>query len=323
VTDTARRAQLNEVKLSALAAGRGAAVTPGEFGGGAAGMSASTAWVLLDDGTPHGLGAALAWAVRNQAAELQLIAPAAKAGALARQAEAFALPISVWTAEERALCAAQPAPLPAVREVLGAHLQFAEVIRAAGAEPVIEHGVLSGEVFGLEVCRAVTDAVTGVHRLDVGIGTHDREAFQMVHGDRPTGEALADVVTTVAAVRRPGAAPHPLNRIAVERALRCRVVAAPELVGASSVTIAPPPTPRPNLKDVVPCVAIADFDGQPAALVFTSGVHLDVVPFAADVRTSTGLAQVIIVLREADLAPVQRDIAATMRNPVEFATVSV
>ncbi len=322
MTDTSRRAQLNGVKLSVLAGGRGAPVELGEFGGGAAGMSDVTAWVLLDDDTSHGLGAALAWAVRNNASALELIAPPARAGAFARQAEAFAVPISVSTADERELHTVPSEPLPAVHEVIGAHLQFVDLIRGAGAEPVIEHGVLGGEVYGLEVCRAVTDAHTGAHRLDVGIGAHDREAFQMMHGDRPTADALADVVKTVAAVRRPGAAPHPLNRIGVERALRSRLTAQPALIGASSVRSASPPTPRPNLKDVAPCVAAADIDGQPAAVVCTAGVHLDVVPFAADVRTSTGLTRVIIVLRDADFAVVQRDVAAAMRDPVEFLTVS-
>ncbi len=54
----------------------------------------------------------------------------------------------------------------------------------AGVEVVVEHGVIRGEVRGLEVAR-----VGGRRRrrrpLEVGVGRHDREAFAMVHGDLP------------------------------------------------------------------------------------------------------------------------------------------
>ena len=91
------------------------------------------------------------------------------------------------------------------------------MIEAAGAVPVIEHGLLAGEVAGLEVCRVVVDPGTGQARLEVGVGAHDREAFQLVHGDVPTVEALSSVVAAVAEHRRPGAPPHPLNRLGAER----------------------------------------------------------------------------------------------------------
>ena len=79
------------------------------------------------------------------------------------------------------------------------------MIIEGGATPAVEHGVLVGEVRGLEVCRVVTDAQTGAARLEVGIGQHDREAFQMLHGDVPTVEALAKVVAAVAPHREYGA----------------------------------------------------------------------------------------------------------------------
>ena len=56
----------------------------------------------------------------------------------------------------------------------------------------MEHGVLLGEVDGLEVCRVVL--VDGVAHLEVGVGRHDREAFALMHGDVPPAEALVGVV---------------------------------------------------------------------------------------------------------------------------------
>ena len=53
---------------------------------------------------------------------------------------------------------------------------------------VVEHGVVTGEVRGLEVCRVVDDRTTGDGvRLEVGVGAHDREAFAIIHGDVPDG----------------------------------------------------------------------------------------------------------------------------------------
>ena len=69
---------------------------------------------------------------------------------------------------------------------------------------VVEHGVVTGEVRGLEVCRVVdVDDGGGRVRLEVGVGPHDREAFAIIHGDVPTRAALAGVVAAVAAARRP------------------------------------------------------------------------------------------------------------------------
>lgn len=109
----------------------------------------------------------------------------------------------------------------------------------------------------------------------------------MLHGGIPTVEALSGVVESVRPHREPGAPLHPLNRLAGERELRHRAIERPGLVGADDLAVAAPPLPRPNLKDAVPCVATGtSHDGRPLVAVFSSGVDLDVVPFAADARTA-------------------------------------
>ena len=101
-------------------------------------------------------------------------------------------------------------------------------------------------VGGFSAARVVVDqdGEAGAPRLEVGVGRHDREAFAMIHGRLPTAEALAAVVDAVLAQRRPDAPPHPLNRLAAERWLRCRVMARPEVVGARSLAPIDPPRPR-------------------------------------------------------------------------------
>jgi hypothetical protein len=177
-------------------------------------------------------------------------------GTLARRAEAFRLPIEVVACRRSGVAAGRsPNPCPEQLEVPEEHERFRALIRDGGATPVAEQGVLIGEVRGLEVCRVVDDAVTGAARLEVGIGQHDREAFQMLHGDSPDGGgARPRVVAAVAPHRQNGAAPHPLNRLGREQALRAALIDDPGLVGASVVEPLPSPgaAPQPQGSAAVP-----------------------------------------------------------------------
>lgn len=185
--------------------------------------------------------------------------------------------------------------------------------------------MLAGEVHGLEVSRVVDDPYLGATRLEVGVGVHDREAFAMLHGDEPAPEALARIVEIVKAHRQPGAPQHPLNRFGRERLLRWRAIDDPSLIGATQLEPAPPPVPRPNLKDPVPCVASGlDLQGAPVVAVFSSGVDLDLIPFAADARLTVeathadGERRLIVVTPSRDRLPVTNELAAALRRPAEL-----
>ena len=164
-------------------------------------------------------------------------------GLLARRAERFAFPVAVWYPVDRSLLPAVAEPLPVEPAASPAHLDVRDVIEASGATLVVEHGVVTGEVRGLEVCRVVDQPTTGYFdeagvgelggepisalgnalaeqqgvgsgvMVEVGVGGPDREAFRIIHGDLPTVDALAEVVATVAGHRAAGAPPHPLNRL--------------------------------------------------------------------------------------------------------------
>jgi hypothetical protein len=275
--------------------------------------------VLLDERPQSGLGPSLAWALRAGVDRVHVLAEEGT-GTLARRAEAFRLPIGIWHVAERALLPAIAEPLPALLEVPDGHEQFRTLIRDGGATPVAEHGVLIGEVRGLEVCRVVTDAVTGKARLEVGIGQHDREAFQMLHGDVPTVDALAKVVAAVVPHRRNGADPHPLNRLGREQVVRATLIDDPALIGASVVEPVPSPLPRRNLKDPQPCLADAVIDGRSITLVVSAGVDLDVVPFATDGRLATGQPTRIVVPAR-DALPVQSEISGLLLDPIPVVPV--
>lgn len=319
------RGQLLAIKLAALVRDHHAPASvvlhPGEFGAGAALIAGSVAWVLLDDRPERGLGPALAWALRQKATEVNVLAEEG-VGVLARRARGWTLPVHVWQIVGRALHPGVAESLPAAAALPSDHAPLEHLIRDAGAEPIVEHGVLRGEVDGLEVCRVVTDAYTGAVRLEVGVGAHDRDAFQLLHGDRPTGEALADVVRAVREHRRPGAARHPLNLLAQERALRARLVAEPSLINATHVRPVAPPIPRVNVKDAVPCVAQATIVSHQVTVVCSTGVDLDVVPFAIDAMAAAGTDECLIVLPARDALDVQLLLAAAAPGSIAIAPLA-
>jgi hypothetical protein len=321
MADETRRERLLAVKLGALVRDHWTTddlqTTP--FALGSAARDGATGWVLLEERQHRGLGPALAWAVRAGVDRLHVLAGEGT-GTLARRATAFRLPIEVWHVADRVLLPAIAEPLPEEASAPPDLDQFRALIKQGGATPVVEHGVLLGEVRGLEVCRVVTDAYSGEARLEVGIGQHDREVFRMLHGDVPTVEELAKVVAAVEPHRRRDAAPHPLNRLGQERALRATLIDEPALIGASRIDSIPSPIVRANVKDPYPAVARAIVDGVPTTVVISAGVDLDVVPFASDARLSTGDPTWIVVPRR-DAVPVQGEIAGLLRQPIPIVPV--
>lgn len=332
MSDDARRARLNSLKLGALVRDHMAAdgappAEPvlGDFGDGAALSIGDHAWVLVD--TPArpgaGLGGALGWARRVGAQALHVVVDEGE-GHLARRARHLSMPVDVWRADGRSLVRAHEAPLPAPSDPPAAHREFDDVIAAAGAVPFVEHGVLAGEVLGLEVCRVVDDPFTGAVRLEVGVGAHDREAFQLLHGDRPTAAALGEIVTVVRAHRSDPAATHPLARLGRERLLRALLVADPSLVGLASLAAVAPPLPRINLKDPVPCVAAGyDTAGEPVLVVCSTGVDLDAVPTCIDARLAHGIERCVLALPTRDAIRLQHDLAAMVEPPVVVAPIDI
>lgn len=326
--DAERRSRLLGVKLRALVRDHldrdvGDA---DEFAPGAALVDDDTAWVLLDDQPERRLGAAIVWAMRRGVDRLELIAETGT-GVLARRAGQFGGDVGVWRADGRALVSAVPEPFVTVPSPPAHHEEFRELIVAGGAEPAVEHGVLIGEVRGLEVCRVVDDPALDTTRLEVGVGAHDREAFQMLHGDVPPVESLARIVEVVESHRRLGAPQHPLNRLAAERFVRWRLVDDPGLIGMQRLAAVAPPVPRENLKDATPCVAAGlDGAGAPVTVVCSSGVDLDVVPFAADARVvveaATGVAHRLVIVTPArDRVRVTEQLARRLSRPADLVAV--
>lgn len=328
LTGEQRRPALLQMKLGALAKQHWAASgEPGGFPSGATLLDAGnkTAWVMVEKPDYRVLGQALAWALRHGAGELHLLLDGAgeTGGFVARRAAAFATPVRVWQVEDRQVTAIEPAPFAPPPALPHEAAQFADLLRSYGADPVVEWGVLIGEVLGLEVARVVTD--DGLVRLEVGVGRHDRVAQRLLFPDRPVEVALEQAVATVRRLRTDGAQPHLANTLATERWLRVVVVAHPDLVGATLLAPAPPLVRRGDLRQPVPAPAAGvDRHEQPIVVVCSTGIDLDAVPAAADARLADGRTgcRVVVAVPPGDDHPVTRTLAADLRDPAEVIVVT-
>ncbi len=61
-------------------------------------------------------------------------------------------------------------------------------------------------------------------------------------------------------------------------------------------------------------------DGEPTTVVVSTGVDLDLVPFATDARLATG-EPTRIVVPSRDAVPVQSEIAALLDEPIPIVPV--
>lgn len=279
------------------------------------------------DGQPVALGAAVAWAHRQGAAELDLlVGPGDRPeplGAVARRAATFAVPPTVWRLEGTEPHRVEPDPPAPIEVPSPLTAEATLLLEQAGVEVVVEEGEVIGEVRGLEVARVVLDGPDGPARLEVGVGRFDREAFALMHGELSPPEALARVVADIAEHRRPGVEPHPINRLARERWLRRQVIDDPSLVGAEVLGPVDAARPRGGLRDAGIAVALgARPDGTPLVVACTVGVDLDAAPDAADARLRHApRADLVIAVPPRDAHRITHDVAALLARPAEVVAV--
>ena len=320
---TDQRRRLEAVRLASALARLG--VDPAEVVDstspiGPAVIAGRDGWVVAVEHEHHALAVAHLWAESNGIVRLNVVV-GEQPGLVARRARHFARKTTIWTYVDNLLVTQAPSPHEPNQVVAAKHERFASLIADCGVDVVREHGVLSGEVLGLEVCRVVDDASDpdGV-RLEIGVGVHDRETFRLVHGAVATGEQLMDVARTVAGIRNDPAAQHPLARLALERRLRSRLLASPHLVDASRLAAAEPPVVRTNVKDSVPCVAIGErANGSPLVVVCTAIADLNVVAFGADARDRLSTdAELVVTSLPGNVTPSIRRLGEMLQRPATF-----
>ena len=320
--DPERRRNLYAMKLRSLVnehLSTPALEVVGTDDGASARLSDGGVAVLAEERIDRAIGTALALSVRSSSSEIEIFAEGAS-GVLARRAMLFSGVINIWEIKGKEIELARPdRPLDGLQTPeLPALIA---VMQGAGLEVVSEHGVIVGEVAGLEVARIVSD-LNG-DRIEVGVGAHDREAFALLHGHLPTTEAIARVADVVKNHRMPGAEPHPLNRLGAERWLRARLIAEPERIGAQKLEAAEPPVERTNLKEAVPAVAKGlTNDGKELVVVCAVGIDLDVLPFAADARLlHDPSAKLKVVVPQRDAHQILFDLAGRLVHEAEIVGV--
>ncbi len=313
--DSERRAALLEASLTSVAR-RAFGRTGGEavaFPGGAALLADGAAFVLVADEGVRSIGPAMAWAHKQGAVALHVLA-AVDADRFARQAAEVQAGPQVWWLRGADVEVAEPRrPVPAAPPPDAPAL--AATLAAAGLDVVVEPGRLAGELRGLEVARVV--AADGVASIEVGVGQADRELTAMLHGELSPDAALERAVAQVAAHRHPGAPAHPLNRLARERWLRWVLRQHPERVGASRLEPVCLPRGRHGLRERdIACARGALADGTPALVVCSVGIDPDFVPLAAEARLDIDPdAALVLVAPERDLHPLTYLLAAGLRRP--------
>jgi len=323
--DADRLRHLNEIKLRALV--RRHLDAPIELVSVAAGSSAvlragDELWLHPAGEPERALGRALVLLARYSPAVLHLVLDE-ESPLDARRAAVFNRPVKVWRVDGTALVpvVAGAVTSPADPPVGEATRLLVEMLEAAEVDVVVEHGLIIGEVRGLEVARVRVDA-DGRTNLDIGVGRFDQEAAALIHGDKPTAVALADAASLVRSLRAPDAAPHPVNRLARERWLRSQVLADPALVGLDELGAISPPVARRNVKDPAPAAAIGIGPGGEIVLVMcTVGIDLDWVPIAADLVLRERPERIVTVLPPRDLLSVQHELASLLPVPVRFVTL--
>lgn len=303
-------------------------------------------FVLVDLGTPGAVAGAISWAAAQGCRSLTVFVDL-DGGAAARYASYFAsgggdpdrldgtdgvrggvdLDVSVRSVAGSSSVPAEPEPLPATIEPVEVPEELVAPMRAHGLEIVSEHGVVRGEVLGLEVARLVRWPVDtggdGELHLEVGVGRFDRDAVWAVRDGEDMVGALDDTVAMVREYRRPGAPPHPLGRLRRERWLRSVILAEPSLVGASELSPVGMTTEAAGLKDTHPAGAVGrDADGRPLVVVTSTGVDLAAVPLAADLHASFDeSARLVVAVPPADVHPVLGRLTSMLRANAEIIPV--
>lgn len=324
-----QRARLQRAKLSALVRDHlDVGGEPFELGSTTALSAGDVMAVLVPTADPAALAGALLGARRRDADTVVLYVDEG-ADDVARWAGYFALPggIQVRAVAGAGSVAADPSPVPPAEPSPDDADDVAADLRDAGVELVVEHGVLRGEVWGLEVARAVrwpTDrGGDGRLHLEAGVGRFDRDAVAAARPDDPPAVSLRRAVDMVREHRYPGAPVHPLQLLARERWLRAQLVQDPSLVGATELHAVATTIEAPGLKDAHPAAAsgVAE-DGSPMLVLASTGVDLALVPLAADTRAQLDpAAELVLAVPPADRHPGTVALATMLRRPATVVAV--
>lgn len=300
---------------------------------------AGPGFALTEFGTPASVAGAISWAASQGCTELTIFVDL-DGGVAARYASYFGSGrgsgsehgasgprISVRSVSGASSSEATPEPLPPIDTPPAAPAELLEIMMDHDLQIVSEHGVVRGEILGLEVARLVRWPVEtggdGELHLEVGVGRFDRDAVWAVRNGTDMDAALTHTVAMVREYRRSGAPPHPIGRLRRERWLRSTILDHPELVGATELEPVAMTVEAAGLKDPHPAGAVGtDERGRTVVVVTAAGVDLSVVPLAADLRSRTdAAARLVVAVPPSDVHPVLGRLASMLSPGAEIVPV--
>lgn len=288
-------------------------------------VAGESAFGLIEAGDPGPLASAILWASRQGCDRLSLMVDD-KAADATRYASYFvnrAPATSVLAVQGSTAVSVEPAPIPERVEAPEIPEDLLRVLRSQRLEIVVEHGVVRGEVFGLEVARLVrwpaSHGGDDELHLEAGVGRFDRDAVAAVNADISPGDALARTVEMVRKHRYPGATVHPLQLLSRERWLRSSLVNDPGRVGAAKLEPIAMTTEANGMRDAHPAAAYGERpDGRPVLVVCSTGIDMATVPLAADLRASLDpSADLVIAVPERDRHSATVELAAMLEGQVD------
>jgi hypothetical protein len=284
--------------------------------------------MLVEDDPGRALGRALLWARRAGVEELHLLfsSEGEEATRAARRGRLFRTRVQAWQVAGTTLAEVPVVPLPPEPLLDPRAERYREVLRAGGAEPVVEWGTLFGDVWGLEVARA--QAEDGDLWLGVGVTKEDRLTHRLVWGEDPGADAVRTVVDQARQAREHGDPADPLNQLARERWLRAWLVVDPGQVGAAALQPVSPPVPRPeDVRVRAPAPALGSAtDGSPLLAVCSVGLDTEAVPVAVELREAAavrwgGPVRLVLVVPAGDDHPLLRLVRDDAAEPFDVVHV--
>ena len=319
--DADRRVSLAATKLQALVtrAFPGVQAAPEPFNAGVGMVDGDQAFVHVVATTPSPMAAVLAWGERAGAAQLHLIVDDADP-VLVTQARGLSPAPSIWKVVGTDLVPLDDVVVPDPASPNPAAVAASDVLVDAGCSVVVEHGVVLGEVLGLEVARVVVEP-DGTASVRVGVGLFDQEAHAVIHADTSIEDRLANVIGQVRAQRRSGVGPHPLNLVARERWLRQALLDQPARIGADGLEAVPPLAVRTGIREQRPAAARGVRERASVLVVCATGIDLDLVPEAAGQLAIEPVDEIVLVMPAGDHHPIIDRMATRLAAPTSVIAV--
>ena len=104
--------------------------------------------------------------------------------------------------------------------------------------------------------------------------------------------------------------------------MRSLLIDRPDRIGFSELAGTEPPVERKSVKAVAPAVAVGVHDGVEMVVVVSTGIDLELLPYAADARMRTAPdTPLVVVVPERDAHPITQRLADALAEPARVVTV--